>query len=187
MLGGSQILTYNKKYETNVCCRETHSPSQHSAVHSGGLLHRGGPRSCYGKKEEMDRLKDMLDEKYKKEIRKSLRDKARQIIQQLRINPEPSLIYKLAGLAPSTQSSSRSAERTCLPCNAGGRRTPSTTRNTSVSISKGLRNLDALLCAIIIPYQIECGRQTRPERVAHCVPVGLFTSATPDALVVDRD
>ena len=33
-----------------------------------------------------------------KEIRKGLRDKARQIIQQLRIKPEPSLIYKLAGL-----------------------------------------------------------------------------------------
>ena len=33
-----------------------------------------------------------------KEIRKSLRDKARQIIRQLRIKPEPFLIYKLAGL-----------------------------------------------------------------------------------------
>ncbi len=33
-----------------------------------------------------------------KEIRKGLRDKARMVIAQLRINPEPSLIYKLAGL-----------------------------------------------------------------------------------------
>ena len=33
-----------------------------------------------------------------KQIRKGLRDKAHKIIQQLRINPEPSLIYKLAGL-----------------------------------------------------------------------------------------
>ena len=44
MLESSQILTYINKHETNVCCRETHFPFQPSAVHSGGLLHRDGPR-----------------------------------------------------------------------------------------------------------------------------------------------